>query len=263
MKNRLTVLIVDDEPRTRQGLAKTLEGWAEGRFEILSAENGDEALELAAERPIHLLLTDIRMPEMNGLELIRAIKERGSDPVSVLLSGYSEFDYAQEGIRLGVVNYLLKPVTRAKLLEAAEQALEIALERRRLGAMERIVDLGLAELKEEDRLVPQPVQDAIRFIEDNVRTPLTLREVAEHVHLNPSYFSSLFKDKTGMTFSQFVARSKLQAAKKLLYSTGLPVGEIAEQVGYQTAKYFITLFKDYEGMTPSQYRRSLSDSKET
>lgn len=66
-----------------------------------------------------------------------------------------------------------------------------------------------------------------------------------------------------MTFSQFVARSKLQAAKKLLYSTGLPVGEIAEQVGYQTAKYFITLFKDYEGMTPSQYRRSLSDSKDT
>ncbi|MBB3112278.1 YesN/AraC family two-component response regulator [Paenibacillus phyllosphaerae] len=259
MKTSTTILIVDDEPRTRQGLKKTLETWADSSCEIMTAENGDEALELAASRPIHLLLTDIRMPEMNGLELIQAIKKQGSEPVVILLSGYSEFEYAQEGIRLGVVNYLLKPVTKTKLLEAVEEALRVSEGRRRMGAMEKIVDKQLIEMKEEDRLVPQPVQEAIRFIEANVKAPLSLREVAEHVHLNASYFSSLFKEKTGMTFSEFVARSKMQAAKKLLYSTGLPIADVAEEVGYQTAKYFITLFKEYEGITPSQYRKNLSE----
>ncbi|MFB9328851.1 response regulator [Paenibacillus aurantiacus] len=259
MRNGTTILIVDDEPRTRQGLKKTLETWVASDCEIVTAENGDEALDIAAKRPIQLLLTDIRMPEMNGLELIKAIREGGSDPVVILLSGYSEFEYAQEGIRLGVVNYLLKPVQKAKLLEAVEEALRIAKDRVRTGAMEKIVDKELVAIREEDRLVPQPIQEAIRYIEANVKQALTLREVAEHVHLNASYFSSLFKEKTGMTFSEFVVRGKMQAAKKLLYSTGMPIADIAEEVGYATAKYFITLFKEYEGMTPSQYRKDLPE----
>ncbi|MWC28027.1 response regulator transcription factor [Paenibacillus sp. MMS18-CY102] len=257
MKYNKTILIVDDEPRTREGLKKTLSTWAANRYEIATAENGDDALAILSERPVHLMLTDIRMPEMNGLSLINAIKGQGRDPVVILLSGYSEFEYAQEGIKLGVVNYLLKPITRAKLIEAVEQALRICDSRERMGTMEKIVDQQLMEAKLQDVRIPQPIQDAIQYVEARVQSHISLREVADHVHLNASYFSSLFKEKMGMNFSEFLTRSKMQAAKKLLLSTAMPVAAIAEEVGYQSTKYFMTLFKEYEGITPSQYRKDM------
>ncbi|EFM12383.1 two component transcriptional regulator, AraC family [Paenibacillus curdlanolyticus YK9] len=257
MKYSKTILIVDDEPRTREGLKKTLETWAGSSYEIVTAENGDDALAFIAERPVHLMLTDIRMPEMNGLSLIHAIKEQGRNPVVILLSGYSEFEYAQEGIKLGVVNYLLKPITKAKLIEAVEQALLVCDSRERAGTIEKIVDHQLMEAKQHDVRMPQPIQAAIQYVEAHVQLPVSLREVADHVHLNASYFSSLFKEKMGMNFSEFLTRSKIQAAKKLLLSTSLPITAIAEEVGYQSTKYFMTLFKEYEGMTPSQYRKDV------
>ncbi|MCD1260124.1 response regulator [Paenibacillus athensensis] len=253
-----TILIVDDEPRTRQGLKKMLDAWAGGKYEVEIAADGDEALALLANKPVNVLISDIRMPEMTGLQMIRAAKEQGGLPAVILLSGYSEFDYAQEAIRLGVVNYLLKPVAKAKLIEAVEQALAIDEERRRVDRLDRVVDNRLADMRQEDHLIPQPIKEAMRYIELHLREPIGLREVAEQVHLNPSYFSSLFKEKTNLTFSEYVTRSRVQRAKHLLLNTAMPVSAIAEEAGYQTVKYFTTLFKEYEGMTPSQFRKLMS-----
>lgn len=258
MSYKRGILIVDDEPRSREGMKRILDTWADGTIEIVSAEDGTSALELIAEREIHLVITDIHMPEMNGLLMVRELKDKLQlQPVVIICSGYSEFDYAQEAITLGVVNYLLKPVKKQKLIEAVEQALEIEERRRRAGMMEKIADEKLIPSRQEGQfgLSGSPIQEAIDYMEKHIHLPLSLREVADHVHLNASYFSVLFKEKTGLTYSEYVTRSRLQAAKRLLVSTPHSVNDIAEQVGYRTTKYFITLFKTREGLTPSQYRK--------
>lgn len=250
-----TILIVDDEPRTRQGLKKTLEVWSSGRYEILSAAEGAEALQVMRRQRVHLLITDIRMPEITGLALLESVQRTGSKPVSIIISAYSEFRYAQQAIRLGVVNYLLKPLNKAKLIEAVEQALEVEASRERAGLIAKVVDDRLVTLQKTDTHSRTPVREAMRYVEDNIRNPLSLREVAEHVHLNASYLSVLFKEQTNLTFGEYVTRCRLQRAKSLLLTTTLPIARIAEEVGYQTAKYFIKLFKEYEGTTPHQFRK--------
>ncbi|KXG10825.1 response regulator [Anoxybacillus rupiensis] len=248
-----TILVVDDEPRARIGLKKTLDAWAMGTCEILCAASGDEAIELLRQRPVHLILTDIRMPQMSGLQLIEAFAEHKHKPVVIIISAYSEFAYAQKAIKLGVVNYLLKPVSKHKLIEAVEQALAILEERKKSEMLAQMIDHQVIQIQEHIR--SSSVREAIQFIHKNLHQPLSLRDVSRHVHLNASYFSVLFKEETDMTFSEYVTRCRIQKAKSLLVATDLSVEEIAESVGYQTAKYFIKVFKEFEGMTPYRFRK--------
>jgi two-component system response regulator YesN len=257
-----TILIVDDEPRTRQGLKKMLEAWSAGRFQLCAAADGNEALAFLNSQTVHLVITDIRMPEMNGLEFLQAFHTKHNKPAVIILSGYSEFDYAQEAIRLGVLNYLLKPINKQKLIEAVEKALEVQEKEQRTEIMQRAFDSQLVQIKQEDHQTRSPIKEAMQYVDANLKGQLSLREVADHVHLNPSYFSALFKDQTQVTFSEYVTRSRIQNAKHLLIHTDLPITEVAEEVGYQTAKYFIKLFKEYEGITPSQYRKQLTNESD-
>lgn len=250
-----TILVVDDEPRTRQGLQRMLETHGAGAFDVRAADNGREALELLKQTPVHLLITDIRMPEITGLNLVDSIETAGlpSIPSVILISGYAEFDYAQQAIRLGVSDYLLKPVRKDKLIASVERALQHWEERNRTAQLQRIADPKLLS-GNEGTPMSEPVQAAVRYVEEHLGESFGLREVAQAVHLNPSYFSVLFKDQLQMTFSEYVARKRLQKAKQLLLQTKLPIAEIAERVGYQTAKYFSKIFKEYEGHNPGYYR---------
>jgi YesN/AraC family two-component response regulator len=250
-----TILIVEDEPRTRQGLKKTLELWSDGKMEVVSAASGEEAIAVINDRKIHLLLTDIRMPEMTGLELLELLEKKGQKPVTIVISAYSEFDYAQQAIRYGVLNYLLKPVHKKKLIEAVEKALKVNETREHEGLIKRIVDESLLEVEKREYAHDSPIQKAMAYVTENIKEKLSLKTVAKYVHLNASYFSVLFKEQTNMTFSEYVTRRRLQMAKNLLVGSNLPITDIAEEVGYQTSKYFIKMFKDFEGITPSQYRK--------
>ncbi|MBD0382647.1 response regulator transcription factor [Paenibacillus sedimenti] len=257
-----TILIVDDEPLTREGVRKTLEAWSAGSHHILSSSNGTEALELLKSRLVHLLITDIRMPEMNGLQMVDNVRNIGHKPVVIIISGHPDFQYAQTAIQLGVVNYLLKPIQKSRLIEAVEQALRIEEERGRVETMEKIVDSQLMHAKIVGKNYSPPVQQAVLYVEANLQAPLGMREVANHIHLNPSYFSALFKEQTGFTFSEYVTRSRLQKAKELLLQTRLTIADVSEQVGYLTPKYFIKLFKDYEGISPNQYRKQAMEAED-
>ncbi|MBU9720591.1 MULTISPECIES: response regulator transcription factor [Bacillaceae] len=260
-----TILIVDDEPTTLNGLKKTLEIWSEDNgelVEILCASSGKEGFQILKEKKVHILLTDIRMPEMTGLELVKLIEQKEEAPVVIVMSAYSEFDYAQKAIQLGVVNYLLKPISKAKLIEAIEKAKKIEESREHSGLIKKVVDEQLLNIEENENQTHALIKEAIQFIDNNLHERLNQKEVADLVHLNASYFSVLFKEQTGLTFSEYITRRRLQVAKKLLYSTDLPIVVIAEKVGYQTAKYFIKIFKEFEGFTPSQYRKQLAKEEE-
>lgn len=251
-----TILVVDDEPRSRTGFKRMLEEWAAGRHRVLDADSGVAALEVLKTEPVDLIISDIRMPEMSGLDLLEEAERLclPHQPVSLLISGYAEFQYAQRALRLGAVNYLLKPVSRAKLIEAVERALEIGEDRLRAKRMEKMVDPVLLELDEQRATANEMVNRAVRYIDEHLAEPFSLADVARHIPVNPSYLSVLFKEQMNVTFSEYVTRVRMQKAKELLLSTSLPVGEIAERIGYRTAKYFIKQFKDLTGTSPGQYR---------
>lgn len=254
-----TVLIVDDEPRTREGVRKTLDAEWAGELRLLTAGSAAEAMGIMEEQPVHLLITDIRMPEITGLAMVEAQLSRGIKPLVIVISGHAVFDYAQHAIRLGVVQYLLKPLEKRKLVEAVKQALDLDKSRERQQTLERVVDARLLEASGEDAPAGGPVEKAKRYVEERLGSAPGLKEVAEHVHLNASYFSYLFKEQTGLTFSEYVSRRKLQKGKELLLMTRLPVHEIAERVGYQNSKSFIKVFKEYMGTSPNQYRKRMPE----
>lgn len=253
------IVIVDDEPRTRQGLQRTLESWNNGEYSILTAESGQELLQIAENKKIHILLSDIRMPEMTGLQLLKTIKEKGMSPVVIMISAYSEFEYAQEALRHGVVNYLLKPIGKRKLIEAVEEAIQILEMKIRSGMIEQVVDEKIVNANNKIGSIHDTIRKAITYIDQHLKDELSLKDVAAHVHLNPSYFSVLFKEQIGLNFSEYVTRRRIQRAKHLMVTTHLPISEIAEQAGYKTSKYFIKLFKEMEGMTPAAYRKNTNE----
>jgi len=253
------ILIVDDEPRTRQGLQRTLESWNNGEFKILIAESGEEVLQIAQTQPIHILLSDIRMPEMTGLQLLQNIRDKGLSPVVIVISAYSQFEYAQEALRLGVVNYLLKPISKSTLIEAVEDAVQILEKKLRAGIIEKVVDKKIVDATTKIDGTSNTIREAVTYIDEHIKDDITLTEVAAHVHLNPSYFSVLFKDEIKLNFSEYITRRRIQRAKELLLSTKLTINEVAEEVGYNTTKYFIKIFKEYEKMTPTAYRKTSNE----
>ncbi|WP_219838093.1 response regulator [Paenibacillus sp. R14(2021)] len=259
-----TILIVDDEPRSREGMKKMLAAWAAGQYELLTADNGAGALRILGETTVDLMITDIRMPEINGLNLVTRMKETPMQrqPAVILISGHAEFEYAQQAIQLSVVNYLLKPVSKEKLIAAVEEALKSGEERGRIELLQKMADPRLMDVTDGEAAFSDPVRQAIVYVETHFGAAVSLKEVAEHVHLNGSYFSALFKEQSGMTFSEYVARRKLQKAKELLLKTKLPIAEIAERIGYQTAKYFNKVFKEYEARSPGQYRSEMNGVRE-
>ncbi|MBD3917449.1 response regulator [Paenibacillus sp. PR3] len=258
-----TILIADDEPRTREGIRKVLEAWSAGRHRIVVTASGVEALAWLENNEASLLITDIRMPELGGLELVEKLKAMPHPPVVIIISGHPDFNYAQRALQFGVVEYLLKPLDKAKLVAAVEMALKREEELHRIERMERLVDEKLLETVGQEKRYNVQVQEAIHYLDEHLQEPITMRDIADHLHLNASYFSVLFKEQTGLTFSEYLTRRRVQRAKEMLSNSELTIAEIAERVGYQTAKYFVKVFRTMEDTSPGQYRKSVSHRDET
>lgn len=255
------ILVVDDEPRTRQGIRRTLEAWALGETHIEVVTSAQEAMDWLATHEADLMITDIRMPEMTGLELIEQLHQRYRSLFFIIISGYSEFDYARTALQFGVIDYLLKPIDKGKLIQAVETAFSRRDQQQQVERMTKIVDPRLFQAAGAERgQYVEAVRNAIRYMEEHLEEPFTLQEVADHLHMNASYFSVLFKEQTGLTFSEFATRRRIQRAKELLVNTSMSINEISESVGYQTAKYFVKVFRTQESMTPGQYRQHLNEN---
>lgn len=255
-----TILVVDDEPRTREGIRKTLEVWSSGHHEIITSSSAVEALSWLSSNKAQLIITDIRMPGISGLELIEKLEASPLYPSVIVISGYAEFDYAQKALKFGVVEYLLKPIDKKKLIAAVELALKRNEDLDQIEQMKRLVDTKLIETVQEDRLYSEPIKEAIRYLDQHLHEPVSLRDLSLILHMNSSYLSVLFKDQTGLTFSNYLTRKRLQRAKELLANTRLSIAEISEQVGYQTSKYFVKVFKASENISPAKYRRQVIEN---
>lgn len=251
----MKLMIVDDEPKIRNGLLKLLgarEGWqVTGVF-----EDAHSALSALYEKEADVMVTDIKMPEVSGLELIRQIRERNQDIRIVILSGHSNFAYAQKAIELGVTRYLLKPTNPRELiavLEGIEKELFPATGDGTSGGTE---PEGNADPVQEDGdgVGNLLVQKAIQYVEVHYGGRITLKDMSEELHLSPNYLCELFKRHTGKNLMEYVTEYRMKKAKTYLGNVEYKVSDVAEMVGYKEAKYFSSTFKKTYGMTPLEYR---------
>ena len=239
----LRIVIVEDEDIIRQGLIATFDWEAVGAKVVGEAADGAEALPLIRSLHPDVLLTDIRMPNMDGLELARVLQEENILPKLVYLTSFADFDYVREALRLQAADYLLKPVDDeelARLLqklggsEAAEAALPFAEE--------------LSAAKESRNPYVQAVWQAVV---ENYRQHISLEQIAADQLVSLSYISRKLKEETGQTFGTLLAKYRLQQAVKLLRAGTWRVYEVAEQTGFGDYKNFCQVFRRYLDTTPS------------
>lgn len=249
----IQLLIADDEPRTREGIKRVLEGWLTGSYHIYLADNGLAALELLQEQAIDVLISDIRMPGLMGLELVERVSSLKRKPHCIFISGYSEFAYAQKAIQFEAIDYLLKPLEKKSIIAAVQRALERREEKLQQDRLMKVADVQLLEL--EQATGHADINKAMQYVREHLGEAISAKQLAEMLHMNANYFSQLFKEQTGISFSDYVTRHRLQLAKRLLLTTGLSIQQIAEQIGYQTDRYFIRVFRAHEQLSPAQYRK--------
>ena len=144
MKRRWNVLIADDEAIIREGIRSAVDWEALDMAVCAEAEDGEEALELAERHGADIMLVDLNMPIMHGLELIRLARERLPSCLIVIVTGHDEFEYAREALRLGVQDYVLKPTNPAELAQIMAKVRE-ELERR--ARMDTYLDLAARQIE--------------------------------------------------------------------------------------------------------------------
>ncbi|NWL87655.1 MULTISPECIES: response regulator transcription factor [unclassified Paenibacillus] len=234
----MNVLVVDDESTEREGIKNLL---CQYKFpcRVLEAENGRVAEEILQKNAVDILITDVKMPLMNGIELSKAARRMQENLKIVICSGYGEFEYALSAIKLGVINYLLKPLIREELLEVMEN----------LTQKKAYIDPD--QETEESRVIRQVKQ----IIKNNYQHDISLTDVGNEVYLSPGYLSILFKKETGMNFSKYLTDYRLRKADYLLTQTNMKINDIAENVGIENPSYFCKLFKNKYGVSPMQYRK--------
>lgn len=244
-----SLMIVDDEFNIRDGLANAVPWATIGVRVAAQARDGLEGLELARLHRPDIVITDISMDEMDGLDFTQALLAERPHTKVVILSGFGEFAYAQRALALRVSAYLLKPVLPEDLLTAVSEAVT-ALEAERDRARKLGEDTGAEP--PEGRAV---IRRALDYLEARYADPLTsLDLLAEHLGLTPGYVSRLFKAETGRNYTDELAALRVEKAKALLLSTNLKLFEVGAAVGWTNPQYFATAFRKATGLSPSEFR---------
>lgn len=273
MREKPNILIVDDEKNIRTGLQVGIPWSNVGVGNVYTAENGEEALRLMSEKSISIVISDIRMGGIDGIELGNRVSKLYPKIKIILLSGYQEFEYAQSALRFGAVDYLLKPVKIKTILEKVSQIVSsMKAEYERENIDQKIVESN--SLSDNKGIVQHEKffgEDKNLSVYNNVFSPMTLLAidyvnkyfmdainvecVAEFVGRSNNYFSSQFKKELRITFIEYLTRVRIEQAKLLLEGTTMLTYEISDKVGFNDYKYFSTVFRKYTGLSPSQYRK--------
>jgi two-component system, response regulator YesN len=246
-----TLYIADDEESMYQGLT-TVVDWESMGLELKDAfHSGEELLQQMRNSPADVVLTDIRMREVSGIDIAHYVWDAGMTTRVVLLSGYTEFEYARQAMQYGVRHYLTKPFLMETLQATISDVLR-DLDNRRI-----VIDTAAGtELAPDEPNGPKHalIREALRLIDQKYANDLTLHGLAELLYINPVYLSRLFHEQTGSTYIEHLMHVRVQAAGRLLLETRRPVYEICTRVGYTDIKYFYKVFKGITGLTPSEFR---------
>ena len=239
---KLRVLLVDDEIVIREGFKKLFDWEAHDCEVVGEAADGMEALAQIDALLPDLVIMDINIPVMNGLKVVQMSKMKHPDMAFVVVSGYDDFSYCREALRLQITDYILKPVNYEEFGTCIDNLKISIFENKKI---EQTEDGG-----------EQTIVGIVRYMQEHLREEISLNVLAEEFHLSAQYISQLFKNEIGVNFLAYLTNIRMEQAKKLLLSTDDAIAEIAEKSGYGDYRVFTKAFKKAEGVTPSQYRRN-------
>ena len=244
---KLQVVLVDDEIMIREGF-KRLFDWASHDCEVIGeASDGMEALAQIDHLQPDIVIMDINIPIINGLKVIQTSRMRYPNMAFIIVSGYDDFSYCREALRMRITDYILKPVNYEEFGSCIDR-LKIALYEKR-------------KTEEQDAQEERTITGIIRYLQEHLDKEISLNILADEFHLSSQYISQLFKSEIGVNFLAYLTSIRMERAKKLLLATSLSIGEISEKCGYADYRVFTKAFKKEEGSTPSQYRRNFLEKE--
>ena len=244
---KLRVVLVDDEIMIREGF-KHLFDWDAHDCEVVGeAADGMEALAQIEHLQPDIVIMDINIPIMNGLKVIQMSRARYPEMAFIIVSGYDDFSYCREALRLQITDYILKPVNYDEFGSCIDR-LKIALYEN-------------TKTEGQDNPDERTITGIIRYLQEHLAEEISLNILADAFHLSAQYISQLFKNEIGVNFLVYLTSIRMERAKKLLISTSLSIGEISEKCGYGDYRVFTKAFKKAEGSTPSQYRRDFLEKE--
>ena len=245
------ILIVDDASDVRQGM-KHLIDWGSYGFQIAgTASDGMQALELQKMNQYDLIITDLKMPRMDGIELIKRLSEEKESCKVIIISAYGEFSYAQAAMQYGVQYYLLKPVDENVLCGYLSKIAE------ELSGKDNSSEEQMDQARFEHQYnlsVNGVVTEIRRYVSKHYNEGLTLNSLSKIYNFSPVYLGRLFKKEIGVSFNEYLNNCRIDAAKEYICHSTYMMYEIASLVGYKDINYFYKCFKETTGLTPKEYK---------
>lgn len=244
------VVVIEDEEIVRHGIIQSINWGSVNCMVIGDAENGEKGIELIRKVEPDLVISDISMPGMNGIEMMEKLYSENITPKVIFLTAFDDFDYARQALRIRACDYILKPFKDGEMEEAILKALS-TFESESSG--EKTADGHELKLKKGDK--SKYLSDAIDYIDKNYSNPeLSIEMVAESIGISSGHLSRLFRKESEYTMMTYLVNRRMRAAKDLLKDYSHKVYEVAERVGYRDITYFSATFKKYVGVSPSEYQ---------
>lgn len=236
----MKILIVDDDKLIAKNIiAKITRAFPTTHIDFTAAHCVADALELFSMHDFNLIITDINMPNQNGLVLIENIRKIDKDVVIFVLSGYDTFDYVKKAFLLNINDYLLKPISTTELKEKITKYCTLTIKSNPVTAD-----------------TDNSMQLAIQFIDDNIFSNISMQDVATHVNMSYNYFSKQFNDYTGLSYPNYILKIKMELAQEYLQNPTTKMKDISNKLGYANQNIFSRAFKKYTGMYPQEYKKN-------
>ena len=241
------LLICEDESLERKALNLIIQNHYRNINIVGYATTGFEAIKLAHQHLPDIILMDIEMPQCNGLDAQKEILRFLPNVKTIIITAYNDFSYAQQSIKCGVIDFLLKPISPNDLYHCLDQVIDSI---KKAGSTPDV----------------QPeytdyIQKILDYIDYHFLDDLNLSDVASEFNLNVKYLSRYFKQKMGTTFTDYIITLKIERSKNMLAYSDAPIYEIAADLNFNDASYFTKVFQKQEGISPSHYRKNTGNSQ--
>lgn len=248
------VLVADDEPIERNVVSRTIQKYFDGQLTVVTAACGREAVERFEEQRCEIVLLDIGMPGMNGLEAAEKIRGMDAACSIIFLTAFDEFSYAKRAISIRALDYLLKPGVDEELVAAIDEAIRRAAERREPQQNVHAVWDGETEDAAGNVRMTAVAEKMREYVENHYMEEIALQDAAAAMRYSEAYFCKIFKQCFDRSFVMYLTEYRMEKAKELLADVRMNVRDVGMQVGYHDSNYFAKVFKRIAGITPTEYR---------
>ena len=254
-------IIVDDEPRAVDALKENIDWKNCGIRKVYTAKNMASAIQTIENAQIEIMICDIEMPNGDGTQLLEWLRENQVNVNCIFMTCHQEYSIMRKAIQLKCYDYVLKPIDYEEFTQLLMEMVRKMEQWEMMDSTEKpanwgeLMDSGIVQKNQEStRNIEMEVK---RYVREHMADNIVISDIAKELHFNPNYLMRVFKNKTDMSILEYIVKARMEAAKKILKGTRLPVREVAYMVGYTDCVYFTKVFHKETGITPTQFRKAL------